>query len=133
VSKLVSSLGDASLLQVSDPIFKLPFRYVLIGAAVAELIVAIICFFSDRIVLKAGLIAFLATNFSVYRLGLWLIGYHGHCLCLGNLTDAIHLSPHAADIIMKVILAYLLIGSYITLFRLKWHRNYFKYVNQNGA
>lgn len=87
----------------------------------AELITAIVCLFSDQTTLKAALVAFLATNFAVYRIGLWLIGYHGHCLCLGNLTDVIHIPPHAADIIMMGILAYLLIGSYITLFRLNWH------------
>jgi cbb3-type cytochrome oxidase subunit 3 len=35
---------------------------------------------------------------------------------LGNLTDALHIPPQAADTAMKIILAYLLIGSYATLF-----------------
>jgi hypothetical protein len=35
---------------------------------------------------------------------------------LGNLTDALHISPQTGDIAMKIILAYLLIGSYATLF-----------------
>ena len=34
---------------------------------------------------------------------------------MGNLTDALHLEPEVADNLMKVILAYLLLGSYSLL------------------
>jgi hypothetical protein len=54
----------------------------------------------------------------VYRLGLWWMDWHRPCNCLGNLTDALHISPQAADNVMKVLLAYLLIGSYALL---SWH------------
>ena len=83
-----------------------------------ELIVALICFFGRRIGLQSGLVAWLATNFLLYRLSLGWIGYEKPCGCLGNLTDALHLSPQTADTAMKIVLAYLLIGSYTALF---WH------------
>jgi hypothetical protein len=35
--------------------------------------------------------------------------------CLGNLTYALNISPQKADTAMKIILAYLLIGSYASL------------------
>jgi cbb3-type cytochrome oxidase subunit 3 len=35
---------------------------------------------------------------------------------MGNLADALHIPPQIADTAMKIILAYLLIGSYATLF-----------------
>jgi hypothetical protein len=35
---------------------------------------------------------------------------------MGNLTDALHIPPQTADTAMKIILAYLLLGSYGTLF-----------------
>ena len=35
---------------------------------------------------------------------------------MGNLTDALHIPPQTADTAMKIILAYLLIGSYASLF-----------------
>jgi hypothetical protein len=79
---------------------------------VVELVIAGICLFGKSQKLKLGLIAWLATSFVVYRLGLWWMGWKKPCGCLGNLTDALHLSPQAADSLMKVILAYLLIGSY---------------------
>jgi len=40
----------------------------------------------------------------------------GAALRVGNLTDALHIPPQAADIAMKIILAYLFVGSYATLF-----------------
>ncbi|MBI3849679.1 MAG: hypothetical protein HY298_05230 [Verrucomicrobia bacterium] len=41
--------------------------------------------------------------------------------CLGHLTDALHMSPQTADELMKVILAYLLIGSY-ALLQYQWRK-----------
>jgi hypothetical protein len=41
---------------------------------------------------------------------------------MGSLTDTLHISPVVADNIMKVVLAYLLIGSYVTLFWL-WRQH----------
>jgi hypothetical protein len=68
-------------------------------------------------------LAWLSTSFLIYRFGLVWAGYHKPCPCLGNLTDALHIPPQTADTAMKIILAYLLIGSYATLFwlwRQKW-------------
>jgi hypothetical protein len=72
--------------------------------------------------MKLWVIAWLATNFFVYRCGLWWMGWHRPCSCMGNLTDALHIRPEVADNIMKVILAYLLIGSYGLLFW-QWRAN----------
>jgi len=49
-----------------------------------------------------------------------MIDYKRPCLCLGNLTTAIHVSPHTADNVMKGVLAYLLIGSYGILLHEWW-------------
>jgi hypothetical protein len=62
------------------------------------------------------LLAWLATSFLFYRFGLLLTGYHKPCGCLGNITDALHISPKNVDVGMKVILFYLLFGSYASLF-----------------
>jgi hypothetical protein len=47
--------------------------------------------------------------------------WHRPCGCMGSLTTALHLSDQAADNIMKVVLAYLLIGSYGLLIR-QWRQ-----------
>jgi hypothetical protein len=100
------------LLTVADPIAGIPFRWLLLVVGMLELVIAAVCLFSKNKRLASLLVAWLATNFLVYRLGLWWMGWHRPCGCMGKLTDALHISEHTADNIMKVVLAYLLIGSY---------------------
>jgi hypothetical protein len=116
LAKFISASGNARILQTTDPIFSIPFRHVFWIVGLIEFIIALVCFFGKRIELKAGLLALLTTNFLIYRFGLVEIGYNKPCSCLGNLTDALHIPPQAADMALKIILAYLLIGSYATLF-----------------
>lgn len=111
-AKFWSAYGDAKMLQLPDPIVGVQFHFLLLAVAVLELVVAGVCFFSRNQRLATLLVAWLATNFLVYRLGLWWMGWHRPCGCMGSLTSALHLSEKAADNIMKVVLAYLLIGSY---------------------
>lgn len=111
-AKIWSACGVTKALTAADPIFGMQFRQLMVGVGVVEIAVASICFFSRRSLLATKLTAWLSTSFVVYRLGLWWMGWHGPCRCLGGLTDALHISPHLADNIVKVVLAYLLVGSY---------------------
>lgn len=122
VAKIWSGLGNSKFLAVIDPVIGLEFGHLMLVVGTLEIVVALVCFFGRRQTLALGLVAWLATNFVVYRVGLWWIGWHRPCNCLGNLTDALHISPQAADNIMKVVLAYLLIGSY-GLLVWQWLRN----------
>jgi hypothetical protein len=70
--------------------------------------------------LKLVAITWLATLIFLYRVGLWAIGWHGSCPCLGGLTDALHVSPQAANAAMKFVLLYLLLGGYAALFGSRW-------------
>jgi len=89
-----------------------PFRELFLAVGLTEIAIAWFCYFGKRPVLATWLVALFATDLLFYRLGLWWMGWHKPCNCLGNLTDAIHISPQAADNLMKVVLAYLLVGSY---------------------
>ena len=60
-------------------------------------------------------VAWFATNLLAYRIGMVVMGWHHPCPCLGSFTGVIHLSATAADKLMKIVLAYLLIGSYVAL------------------
>jgi len=122
IAKIWSGLGNSKFLAVIDPIFGIKFGQLMLAVGLAEIVIALVCFFSKRQTLALALVAWMATNFVVYRLGLWWMKWHRPCNCLGNLTDALHLSPQTADNIMKVLLAYLLIGSYGLLF-LDWRCN----------
>jgi hypothetical protein len=111
-AKLWTSFGDVKLLAVADPIVGVSFKHLMLVVAIAELAIAGVCLFTKAHRMATMLVAWIATNFLVYRIGLWWMGWKKPCGCLGNLTDDLHISPHTADIIIKVLLAYLLIGSY---------------------
>jgi hypothetical protein len=115
-AKLISSCGNAHLLEYPDPLLYLSFRYVLLISGIIELAIASVCFYGRQSGLQAAIIAWFATGLLVYRIGLFWIGWRKPCICLGNLTDELNVSSQTADTAMKVILAYLLIGSYATLF-----------------
>jgi hypothetical protein len=114
-AKLISSFGNAKILEQPEPILGISFRCLFWIVGIIELLVSFFCFFCKCLWVRLGLIAWLATNFLGYRITLDLIGYHRPCLCLGNLTDALHISPQMASVAMEIILLYLLIGSYGSL------------------
>jgi hypothetical protein len=116
-AKLWSAFGSAKLLAIADPIVGIQFRYLLLAVGAAEAAVAFVCLFTHKTHLATLLVAWLSTGFLLYRLGLWWIKWESPCACLGRLTNALPISPQWADNIMKVVLAYLLVGSYVLLFR----------------
>lgn len=121
-AKFISAFGHAGILAVADPLIAITFRKVLLIAAVVEALVAVLCFLRVRIGLKAAAVAWLGSSFVCYRMGLLWIGYKTHCSCLGNITDALHISPNTADNAMKAVLTYLLMGSWGTLIWIWWQR-----------
>jgi hypothetical protein len=116
LAKAFSAIGAARALDTADPLIGIPFRQLMLLVGLVELFIAFFCLFTDKRRLSLLAVAWISTNFLVYRLGLWFIGWHRPCGCMGSLSDMLHLSPHAADNIMKGVLAYLLIGSYALLF-----------------
>jgi hypothetical protein len=120
--KILSALGHAAILQRVDPIIPMQFKHLMLTAGILELLVACICFFNKPRVLGHFVTAWLATSFLIYRVGLWWIGWQRPCHCLGDFADALRISSQTADLIMKIVLAYLLVGSYAALFHAWWQR-----------
>jgi hypothetical protein len=118
-AKFISASGHAGILKMGNPILGMPFRGVLWIAGSLELIVALMCFLCKQQKLKIWLITWLSTSFLMYRIGSLLMYDTKFCPCLGNLTDALHVNPQAADNAMKIVLVYLLFGSYAALFWLR--------------
>jgi hypothetical protein len=116
IAKIISAFGTQMFLLQLDPLLGLSFCHLLLLAGAVELAIACLCLFTNKLKLNALLIAWLSTSFALYRAGLWAINWRRPCHCLGNLTDALHIQPQTADTAMKIILAYLFIGSYATLF-----------------
>ena len=122
LAKIWSGLGNSKFLSVVDPIIGIKFDHLMIAAGLIELCIALFLFFSKKEMLSVYLVAWVSTAFLAYRLGLLYMGWHRPCSCLGYLTDALHISPKLADNIMKVVLAYLLIGSYGILIHKWWNK-----------
>lgn len=121
VAKVAAVLSShAELFFVADPITGLQFRYLMLVAGVLELLLATVCYSVRCQTYTPIIIAWFATSMLAYRLGLWAMGWHRPCPCLGNFTDAIHVSPVVADSIMKGIMAYLLASSYGVVFYRWW-------------
>ncbi len=119
IAKVWSGLGNSKFLAVIDPIVGISFGHLMLLVGLIEIAIAVVCWFSKRQTTTLGLVAWLSTSFVIYRLGLWWMDWHRPCSCLGNLTDALHIPPQVADNSMKVVLAYLLVGSYGLLIR-RW-------------
>jgi predicted neutral ceramidase superfamily lipid hydrolase len=129
-SKIWSAFGTAKLLAFPDPITGVHFGYLILTVGLVELIIAATCLSIKSQLLALSLIAWMATNLFLYRAGLWWIGWVRPCSCLGNLADSLHITPQTANNCLKLILAYLLIGSYGSLFWL-WRQR--KKSSSSGA
>jgi len=110
--KLASAAGSARSLNAPDPILDLSLRNVFRFAGAIELAVAANSCVPSRFVFRTLSVAWLATLFAIYRLGLLWIHYAGPCPCLGSLTEGLPLPQWAADRLMRFALLYLLLGSY---------------------
>lgn len=113
VAKLVAVFGSVPILAEPDPLVGfLARRNLLLVAAVMEIAIAGYILLRKSQLKNLLLVAWLATVFLGYRLGLWVIGYQGACGCLGKVTDSLNVSPVLANFTMQGLLAYLLLFSY---------------------
>lgn len=120
IGKIWSACGYSKLLTTIDPVLGISFKPLLLFVGSAEIAVAGICFCKSKLGLAVGIIAWVATIFAVYRVGLSWLGWNLPCSCLGSVTAALHIPPQVADNIMKGVLAYLLVGSHGLLLRRVW-------------
>jgi len=115
--KLVSVMGEAKVLGMEDPIFRIfSTRQMLMVAALMELGVAWYLCRGRNPITKSYLLFWMCGLFIAYRLGLWMMNYKG-CSCVGTVAQWLPVSPATVDVLMKVVLAYLTVGSAIFFFR----------------
>lgn len=121
-AKCFSAFGSAPILKLSDPILGFQFQVLLFTVGLIELVVAIFCILCRKTLASIILIAWISSLIVLYRIGLFAIGYHKPCECLGSLTSVLNISPLIADAAMKIILGVLFIGSYGILSIRLWKR-----------
>lgn len=119
-AKIISALGKSAVLAKPDPMFGVPFNYLLLSVGLLELFITVVCLLPAKQNIALGLVAALSINFCGYRVGLWLTHWEGYCPCLGSLTQAIHMSRHQADLLTRAILVYLMLGSFSFLASSSW-------------
>jgi len=115
LAKVISIFGGVNALKTFDPVFGLRFIILLPIVGVVEIIVASLCLFLSKLKTRLLIVAWLATLILIYRGAMVALHYKEPCGCLGSMTAALHISPQIADQIMKITLAYLIIGSYGSL------------------
>lgn len=133
--KLLAVDGSQALLNEPDLVFNVPNRLLLKGTALIELAVGIFLIGKADKKHKALVVAWLATSFLIYRIGIFAVSDgRGRCACLGSLTDSIPVTPDQAEMLAKLVVAYMIIGSYGILWRMHVQKRAFHArASQEGA
>jgi hypothetical protein len=115
-AKIYSATGTADALGDSDPLIPLSNRLVFYLVGGLELLISAFLLVKDGSqTLKLSLIAWLGTNYLVYRAGLLWMGLPNFCDCLGNLNEKLSISPVILNHVMLSALVWLMAGSYSLL------------------
>jgi DNA-directed RNA polymerase subunit RPC12/RpoP/predicted RNA-binding Zn-ribbon protein involved in translation (DUF1610 family) len=112
---IIGILAKSRLLDMPDPLFGVPSRYILLLVFAVQLLVASLCLFTNRRTLSLGFAAWLAINLLVYRIGLWTMGWHHPYGWLHGLMNSLNTSPFRADIAFFITIGLLIFGSLGTL------------------
>jgi hypothetical protein len=117
-AKLFSAPGTAVALDSMDPILPLSNRWLFYLAGGIELLISGFLLIKTRgHRIKLTLIAWLATDYLVYRAGLWWSGSPNLCDCLGDLNDRLSISPRILNRFTLAALIWLSAGSGLFLIR----------------
>lgn len=118
IAKLYSAGHSEAVYKEMEPLFGVSFRLLFLATGTIELSAGFFCVICRRLTPRVAIVGALGSAFAIYRTGLWLIQYKKPCSCLGELTDALGLSPRIADGILISIVALMLaiglIGFYLT-------------------
>lgn len=115
LSRFLIALGSAPFLSLPDPALGLPIRYTVLIVGGIELLVALICLFGKSVHFKTGWLAWLATNYIVFQIGLFWMHCHPQATCIGSLTDPLHFARGLYGWITALLPIYFVLGSYTTL------------------
>jgi hypothetical protein len=121
-TKFLAVIEHFQSMNIADPVIGISFHYLIPAVGIIELLVAYLCLFTNKRTLSLGLIAWLTTNYLVYRIVLWSMGWHHPYVLLGNLMETFNVSPFLADGIVGLSLGFLLVGTITCLWLGKRNR-----------
>ena len=110
--RFATAAGDAQSLAIPEPMLGIPLRYSVLLVGGIELAVACVCLFGKQVGLQAVCLAWLSTDFIVYRVALLLMHCHPQGTCLGSLTDPFRLAGGTTGLTIEFMPYYLVLGSY---------------------
>lgn len=118
VGKLSLITNEHALLGVSDPLLGVfTTRQLLFLASLLEIGTMFTLLWAKEQLYSELAVAWLATVFVAYRVGLSAMGYKGPCACMGNLGEKFGVSGKSMDSISILILAVLCCIGYYCVFK----------------
>src|SRR5213079_961849 len=109
------TLGAGRILDTQDDLFLIPNRWVLFLSATIELGVMYLTVFGKRERIKLLGLLWLSSMFVLYRMAKWYANIPEACPCLGQLAEKLPLNPETVDLGLRLIVAYLFLGSSFSL------------------
>jgi hypothetical protein len=106
--EILGAFDPAQALNIEDPIFGIPFRYLMLASGTIDLAVCLILLFTRWRTAGLMLAAWAAANFLVFRGGMWTMGWQHSS---GFMVPCLGLSPAVTDAIISSFFLFLLIGS----------------------
>ncbi len=116
-AKLFSAGGTALVLGRPDPLLLLSARHTLILAALTEVAVLSYLVWGEKRQTQYLLICWLSALFVTYRVFVHFIAPGGVCQCLGTVAQRLPLKPEIVDLILRILVGYMFIGSICLLLR----------------
>jgi hypothetical protein len=113
--RFLIATGNERGLSRPDPVLGIPLRDAVIIVGGLELVTALICLFGKNIRLQIAWLAWLATNFIVFQIGLFWMHCRLQAACIGSLTDPLNLSSGTTGLVMEFMPIYLVFGSFAAL------------------
>jgi DNA-directed RNA polymerase subunit RPC12/RpoP len=104
--------GSAQALALPEPMLGVSIRLAVTIVGAFELAGALLCLFGNWPGLQIGCLAWFATDFLAYRIGLVSMHCHPQATCLGSLTDPLRLAHGIMGFAIGWMPYYLLLGSY---------------------
>jgi hypothetical protein len=108
----IGALGKSQVVEMRDPVFGVPFRGLMLGIGIIQILIAGLLLFTSKIKVASWLVIWIAINFLAYRIGLWCMGWRHSS---GFTFEPLGVSMQHTDVIMSAISTGLLAGFCIQL------------------
>jgi DNA-directed RNA polymerase subunit RPC12/RpoP len=112
LSRFLIAAGNAQIMALPDPMLGIPLRYAVVAVGAFELGVALVCLCGKRVGFQIGWLAWLATNYIVFWIGLLLMHIHPQATCIGGLTDLLLVHHGTTGYALQFLPFGLALGSY---------------------